>query len=77
MDFDYYQEIFNKYIKQNIIVESFHLNDIYILMKNQSRKKKDERNILIQIFSKLPSCSWGSKKKNVVYIIEFFLHQRT
>ena len=43
----------------------------------KSIMSKDQGKKLIQtsIFSKLPSLSWGFKKK--VHIIEFFLHQRT
>ena len=57
--------IFNEYIKQNIIMANFYSVDIWILMKNQSWKKKKKSRKLIQalIFSKLPSYTLGFKKK--------------
>ena len=48
MDFDYYRNIFNQYIYQNIIMAvlrkaNFHLVDIWRMMKNQSCKRRLRR----------------------------------
>ena len=60
--------LFNEYIKQNIIMTelrkaNFDSLDIWRLIKNQSCKKRSRKLIQTLIFSKLPSCTLGFKKK--------------
>ena len=78
--------IFNKYIKQNIIMAvfrkaNFHSVDICRSMKNHSCKKDQGEKLIIQtlIFSTLLICPWGFKKKewSAYYRILFTLKNIT
>ena len=80
--------IFNEHIKENIIMAvlrraNFHSVDICRLMKNKSCEKRSRRksdsNFKTLIYSKLPSCTQGFKKKecSAYYRILFSLKNIT
>ena len=76
--------IFNEYIKRNIIIAVLIIANFQLTFAdwwniNHVKKDQEGKLILTLIFSKLPNCSWGFKKKecSAYYRILFTLKNIT